>query len=73
MYKLGTLVHVNGYIVETAVNVFLKVTLLKALALTMLGHAAGGAVFSSRNGSTLFASDQTGYCLILPCIIDVAT
>lgn len=31
-----------------------------AFALTMLGHAAGGAEFSFRNGSTLFGLDQVG-------------
>lgn len=38
----------------------------RVLALTMLGHAAGGGVFSLRNGSTRFGSDQIGYPLIFP-------
>lgn len=38
----------------------------KALALTMLGLAAGGGTFSLRNGSTLFGSDEIGYPLIFP-------
>ena len=43
-----------------------NLNLPKALALTMLGLAAGGGAFSLRNGSTRFGSDQIGYPLILP-------
>lgn len=33
----------------------------------MLGHAAGGGEFSSKNWSTRFGSAQTGYPLTFPC------
>lgn len=38
----------------------MQVLLPKAFAFTMLGDAAGGGTFSSRNGSTRFGSAQTG-------------
>lgn len=42
------------------------VVVLRLLAFTMLGDAAGGGAFSFKNGSTRLGSDQTGYPLILP-------
>ncbi|WP_407803809.1 hypothetical protein, partial [Staphylococcus aureus] len=45
----------------------------KVLALTMLGLAAGGGLFSLRNGSTWFASAQTGYPLIFPRTLRAAS
>lgn len=48
------------------VDIVSEVLLPKALELTMLGLAAGGGMFSLRNGSTRFPSDQTGYPLIFP-------